>query len=122
MIEWKFFRYTFKNDFDGLLNFLWLINNDIKNNYTVTDNRINESRLILNHLQDDFSFNSAFVSPQVHRIYRSTGASFEKAKTEFSSGVMTSQVVRGAATDFGANAARGAFTGATQPGTGTVRY
>uniref|UniRef100_A0A1I8ICA4 Secretory carrier-associated membrane protein n=1 Tax=Macrostomum lignano TaxID=282301 RepID=A0A1I8ICA4_9PLAT len=48
---------------------------------------------------------------QVHRIYRSTGASFAKARQEFSQGVLTNEAVRGAAADAATATARSAFTG-----------
>lgn len=44
---------------------------------------------------------------QVHKIYRSTGASFAKAQQEFSQGVMRNEAVQNAA----ANAASGAAKG-----------
>ena len=44
---------------------------------------------------------------RVHRIYRSTGASFAKAQQEFSTGVMRNEHVQSAA----ANAAQGAAKG-----------
>lgn len=44
---------------------------------------------------------------QVHKIYRSTGASFAKAQQEFSTGVMRNEHVQSAA----ANAASGAAKG-----------
>ncbi|XP_062617074.1 secretory carrier-associated membrane protein 1-like isoform X8 [Saccostrea cucullata] len=44
---------------------------------------------------------------KVHKIYRSTGASFDKAKQEFSTGVMKNETVQGVA----ANAAQGAVKG-----------
>ncbi|XP_052699063.1 secretory carrier-associated membrane protein 1-like isoform X2 [Crassostrea angulata] len=44
---------------------------------------------------------------KVHRIYRSTGASFDKAKQEFSTGVMRNETVQGVAS----NAAQGAVKG-----------
>lgn len=47
----------------------------------------------------------------MHRIYRSTGASFQKAQAEFASGVMKNDAVRGAAADVASNAARGAVSG-----------
>ncbi|XP_046574228.1 secretory carrier-associated membrane protein 1-like isoform X2 [Haliotis rubra] len=47
---------------------------------------------------------------KVHRIYRSTGASFQKAQQEFATGVMRNEAVQNAA----ANAASGAARGAAQ--------
>lgn len=43
----------------------------------------------------------------MHKIYRSTGASFDKAKQEFSTGVMRNETVQGVAS----NAAQGAVKG-----------
>ncbi|CAG5134490.1 unnamed protein product [Candidula unifasciata] len=57
-----------------------------------------------------FSF---FLLVKVHRIYRSTGASFQKAQAEFASGVMKNEAVRGAASDAAAGAARTAVSGYT---------
>ena len=48
---------------------------------------------------------------QVHKIYRSTGASFQKAQAEFAQGVMKNEAVQHAAADAAANAARGAVQG-----------
>ena len=50
----------------------------------------------------------------MHRIYRSTGASFQKAQMEFATGVMRNEVVQTAAADAAATAARGAVAGAGQ--------
>ena len=52
---------------------------------------------------------------QVHRIYRSTGASFAKAQQEFATGVMKNEAVQGAAASAGQAAVRGAVS---QYGTG----
>lgn len=54
--------------------------------------------------------NDSFWYFQVHRIYRSTGASFQKAQQEFATGVMRNEAVQNVA----ANAASGAARGAAQ--------
>ncbi|XP_069138317.1 secretory carrier-associated membrane protein 1-like isoform X2 [Argopecten irradians] len=51
-----------------------------------------------------------FVLGKVHRIYRSTGASFTKAQMEFSQGVMKNEAVQSAAS----TAAQGAVKGMAQ--------
>jgi len=56
---------------------------------------------------------------KVHRIYRSTGASFEKAQQEFASGVMTNKTVQQTAGNVAASAARSA---AEQQMSGANRY
>jgi len=45
---------------------------------------------------------------QVHRFYRTTGASFTKAQREFAEGVVTNRTVQQTATGVAASAARGA--------------
>lgn len=64
--------------------------------------------------------NPVFVSPcQVHRIYRSTGASFAKAQQEFATGVMTNDAVQTGVQNAASSAAQGAVRGAaSQYGTG----
>ncbi|XP_041370057.1 secretory carrier-associated membrane protein 1-like isoform X2 [Gigantopelta aegis] len=47
---------------------------------------------------------------KVHRIYRSTGASFQKAQAEFAQGVMRNETVQNVASDAAAGAARGAVS------------
>ena len=47
----------------------------------------------------------------MHRIYRSTGASFQKAQAEFATGVMKNEHVQSAAADAASSAARGAVQG-----------
>lgn len=49
--------------------------------------------------------------PQVHSLYRRTGASFQKAQQEFSQGVVTSKGFQTAATGAASAAARGTFQG-----------
>ncbi|MFT7812477.1 secretory carrier-associated membrane protein 3 [Arapaima gigas] len=48
---------------------------------------------------------------KVHSLYRQTGASFQKAQAEFTTGVMSNQAVRQAAASATASAAQGVFTG-----------
>ncbi|XP_052831660.1 secretory carrier-associated membrane protein 1 isoform X2 [Octopus bimaculoides] len=55
---------------------------------------------------------------KVHRVYRSTGASFQKAQAEFAQGVMRNETVQTAA----ANAAAGAARGAAQQYGSNNRY
>lgn len=74
-----------------------------------------------------FSFNQVFksldlnpsnfllCSPQVHALYRTTGASFEKAQQEFATGVMSNKTVQTAAANAAANAATNAARGAFKP-------
>ena len=50
---------------------------------------------------------------QIHRMYRSTGASLAKAQAEFTSGVMKNETVRQAAADAASASARSAFSAAT---------
>lgn len=49
------------------------------------------------------------VCLQVHAMYRTTGASFEKAQQEFATGVMANKTVQTAAANAASTAARGAF-------------
>jgi len=48
---------------------------------------------------------------RVHRIYRGTGASFQKAQAEFATGVMKNDAVRGVAAQAASEAAHGVVTG-----------
>ncbi|KAL5005020.1 hypothetical protein ScPMuIL_018476 [Solemya velum] len=57
-----------------------------------------------------FTLNAVFtfiLLVKVHRIYRSTGASFAKAQHEFSQGVMKNEAVQSAAANAAAGAAKG---------------
>jgi len=46
---------------------------------------------------------------QVHRLYRTTGASFVKAQQEFAQGIVTNRTVQQTATGVAASAAQGAY-------------
>lgn len=65
-----------------------------------------------------FLFPFVFSFRKVHRVYRSTGASFQKAQAEFAQGVMRNETVQTAA----ANAAAGAARGAAQQYGSNNRY
>lgn len=47
--------------------------------------------------------------PQVHSLYRRTGASFQKAQQELSQGVLTNKTFQSAAAGAASSAAQGAF-------------
>lgn len=68
--------------------------------------------IVLNHITS-FQLTFLFHSLQVHALYRTTGASFEKAQQEFATGVMSNKTVQtaaaNAATNAASSAARGAF-------------
>ncbi|KAI8483191.1 Secretory carrier-associated membrane protein 1 [Branchiostoma belcheri] len=55
---------------------------------------------------------------KVHSLYRTTGASFEKAQAEFTEGVVSNRGVQQAAGQFGAAAAKGAARGAMSSASG----
>ncbi|KAL4227926.1 Secretory carrier-associated membrane protein 2 [Mactra antiquata] len=60
---------------------------------------------------------------KVHRIYRSTGASFAKAQQEFATGVMKNEAVQSGVANAASSAAQGAVRGAaSQYGTGGGKY
>ncbi|XP_021950203.1 secretory carrier-associated membrane protein 1 [Folsomia candida] len=63
-----------------------------------------------------------FLLMRVHKIYRSTGASFAKAQQEFASGVIRNEHVQGAAAGIASEAIRQQFRGATSPGNAPPRY
>ncbi|XP_023658785.1 secretory carrier-associated membrane protein 1-like [Paramormyrops kingsleyae] len=54
---------------------------------------------------------SLIMFKKVHGLYRTTGASFEKAQQEFATGVMANKTVQTAAANAASSAARGAFKG-----------
>jgi len=53
---------------------------------------------------------------QVHKIYRSSGASLAKAQQEFTSGVMRNEHVQGAAANIASEAIRSQFRNSSQGG------
>lgn len=57
---------------------------------------------------------------QVHRIYRSTGASFAKAQAEFSQGVMRNEHVQSATANAASAVIRNQMNQATTPGTNST--
>jgi len=59
---------------------------------------------------------------RIHRIYRSSGASFAKAQQEFTSGVMRNEHVQGAAAGLASEALRTQVNRTTGGGNGNVRY
>ncbi|KAM4719731.1 secretory carrier-associated membrane protein 1-like isoform 1-T1 [Anableps anableps] len=52
---------------------------------------------------------SLIMFKKIHALYRTTGASFEKAQQEFATGVMSNKTVRTAAANAASTAAQGAF-------------
>ncbi|XP_015244548.1 PREDICTED: secretory carrier-associated membrane protein 1 isoform X1 [Cyprinodon variegatus] len=52
---------------------------------------------------------SLIMFKKIHALYRTTGASFEKAQQEFATGVMSNKTVRTAAATAASTAAQGAF-------------
>ncbi|KAM6435710.1 secretory carrier-associated membrane protein 3 isoform 1-T1 [Liasis olivaceus] len=52
-----------------------------------------------------------FMLKRIHSLYRSTGASFQKAQAEFAAGVFSNQAVRTAAANAAAGAATNTFQG-----------
>lgn len=67
-----------------------------------------------------------YVLTRVHKMYRSTGASLDKAKQEFTTGVMSNEAVRQAATDAAAASMRSQFANqgpnGSQPPNNDNRY
>ncbi|KAK8727193.1 hypothetical protein OTU49_009745 [Cherax quadricarinatus] len=61
----------------------------------------------------------AYALLWVHRIYRSTGASFAKAQAEFSQGVMRNEHVQNVTANAASAAVRNQFGGPTTPGGNT---
>lgn len=62
--------------------------------------------LIIAALHTIFAVSSFFMLVKIHRMYRSTGASFAKAQEEFTSGVLRNEHVQNAAATAVAGAAR----------------
>eukprot|EP00066_Takifugu_rubripes_P008767 XP_003975206.1 PREDICTED: secretory carrier-associated membrane protein 1-like [Takifugu rubripes] len=58
---------------------------------------------------------SLIMFKKVHALYRTTGASFEKAQQEFATGVMSNKTVQTAAANAAANAASNAARGTFRP-------
>lgn len=71
--------------------------------------------LLIAALFTALSVGSLIMFKKVHTLYRTTGASFEKAQQEFATGVMSNKTVQTAAADAAANAATNAARGAFKP-------
>ena len=59
---------------------------------------------------------------QIHRLYRSTGASLAKAQAEFATGVMQNETVRQAAADAARETVRSQFSNPSQQPQNGDRY
>uniref|UniRef100_A0A673C6B9 Secretory carrier-associated membrane protein n=1 Tax=Sphaeramia orbicularis TaxID=375764 RepID=A0A673C6B9_9TELE len=68
--------------------------------------------LLIAALFTALSVGSLIMFKKVHALYRTTGASFEKAQQEFATGVMSNKTVQTAAANAAANAASNAARGA----------
>ena len=71
------------------------------------------STLTENHVAVTASFN--FFPPQVHSLYRTTGANFQKAQEEFAKGVVSNPGVQTATKQVASSAVSGAMSGAFTP-------
>uniref|UniRef100_A0A3B5APR9 Secretory carrier-associated membrane protein n=1 Tax=Stegastes partitus TaxID=144197 RepID=A0A3B5APR9_9TELE len=71
--------------------------------------------LLIAALFTTLSVGSLIMFKKVHALYRTTGASFEKAQQEFATGVMSNKTVQTAAANAAANAATNAARGAFKP-------
>uniref|UniRef100_A0A3Q3WHS4 Secretory carrier-associated membrane protein n=1 Tax=Mola mola TaxID=94237 RepID=A0A3Q3WHS4_MOLML len=71
--------------------------------------------LLIAALFTALSVGSLIMFKKVHALYRTTGASFEKAQQEFATGVMANKTVQTAAANAAANAASNAARGAFKP-------
>ncbi|KAA8592702.1 hypothetical protein FQN60_018157 [Etheostoma spectabile] len=71
--------------------------------------------LLIAALFTALSVGSLIMFKKVHALYRTTGASFEKAQQEFATGVMSNKTVQTAAANAAANAASNAARGAFKP-------
>ncbi|XP_033947088.1 secretory carrier-associated membrane protein 1-like isoform X1 [Gymnodraco acuticeps] len=71
--------------------------------------------VLISALFTALSVGSLIMFKRVHALYRTTGASFEKAQQEFATGVMSNKTVQTAAANAAANAATNAARGAFKP-------
>lgn len=71
--------------------------------------------LLIAGLFTALSVGSLIMFKKVHALYRTTGASFEKAQQEFATGVMANKTVQTAAANAAASAANNAARGAFKP-------
>ncbi|XP_046871430.1 secretory carrier-associated membrane protein 1 isoform X2 [Hypomesus transpacificus] len=71
--------------------------------------------LLIAALFTALSVGSLIMFKKVHGLYRTTGASFEKAQQEFATGVMANKTVQTAAANAAASAATNAARGAFKP-------